>query len=213
MFLIQGDAVAMEIIRQTARGMRMYTMTFMKKFDQSFAELKAFAEPHLRRLYKEAVDSYINFRKRGTILFKAFCHNTVNFCMGLSLKSFAALTLVPAIVLLVSIDVSSKGERDAKQLRASIAAQLAHSRTNTQAAAAAAAQAAAAVRGTQLPGQSGAAASLIQNTADNKKIVPPMISADAFMSFVDNEQTPRDAEAYLREGMKAAQKIEPAAGR
>lgn len=193
------------------RGKRMQTMSFMKKFDQSFAELKAAAEPHLRRLYKEAVNGYINFRKRGTILLKAFCHNAINTCMGLSLKSFAALTLVPAVVLLFAVDVSSKGERDAVQLRAAIAAQLAHSRMNTSQAAAA--QAAAAAQQQQHATQIGAAnAALLQQAADVKKIVPPILPSEAFMSFVGDKETPRDADEYLKEGLKAAKQIEPAAG-
>lgn len=213
MFLVQGDTRSTGEQMRRIRGKRMQTMSFMKKFDQSFAELKAAAEPHLRRLYKEAVNGYINFRKRGTILLKAFCHNAINTCMGLSLKSFAALTLVPAVVLLFAVDVSSKGERDAVQLRAAIAAQLAHSRMNTSQAAAAQAAAAAQQQQQQRATQIGAAnAALLQQAADVKKIVPPILPREAFMSFVGDKETPRDADEYLKEGMKAAKQIEPAAG-
>lgn len=214
MFLVQGDTrKAWGNMARRIRGKRMQTMSFMKKFDQSVAELKAAAEPHLRRLYQEAVKGYINFRKRGTILLKAFCHNAINTCMGLSLKSFAALTLVPAVVVFFAVDVSSKGERDAVQLRAAIAAQLAHSRMNTNQAAAAQAAAAAQQQQQQHAAQIGIAnASLLQQAADVKKIVPPILPSEAFMSFVGDKETPRDADAYLKEGLKAAKQIEPAAG-
>lgn len=183
---------------------RVHTMSFAKKFDQSFAKLKADLTPVLKTLYKQAVDGYVNFHKRSTILLKAFCHNTVNICLGLSLKSFAAITLLPAVLLLATVDLSSRGERDAQQMKAAIAAQLQNTRGNTQTTHA----------GVDMQEQNkdklDAAAQKL--AGGGPRIAPPILSSDAFQTFMQQTNTARDAQAYLEESLKAAQ-IEPAAGR
>ncbi|MDP2205708.1 MAG: hypothetical protein Q8K65_05320 [Alphaproteobacteria bacterium] len=180
--------------------------SFAKKFDQSFTKLKADMTPVLKALYKQAVDGYVNLHKRGTILLKAFCHNAVNICMGLSLKSFAAITLLPVVLLLATVDLSSRGERDARQMKDVIAAQLQNTRNNTQTTHA----------GIDMQHQQktdkAAAAAAQQLAGGASRIAPPILSSEAFLAFTQETQTARDAAAYLEEARKAA-KIEPAAGR
>lgn len=180
----------------------MFYVSFAKKFDQRWAKIKADMMPVLKMAYKQAVDGYINFHKRSTILLKAFCHNAVNICMGLSLKSFAALTLLPAVLIFATVDLSSRGEKDAQKMKATIAAQLQNTRSNTQ--------------------TTHAGIDMQQQKLDSKdthllaggapKIAPPILSSDAFLAFTQETQTARDAALYLEEASKAA-KIEPAAGR
>jgi hypothetical protein len=194
---------------------QVHTMSFTEKIDQSLAKFKVVMIPLIDAFYKEAVDGYINLRKRGTILLKTFCHNAINFCMGLSVKSFAALALVPAVLLLATVDLSSRGERDAQQMKAAISAQLQNTRANTQTTHAGIdmqhTQAGKMNQAAQQT-QTGAPDAAAQRLADTKRIVPPIISSEAFLTFTQETQTARDAEAYLKEGLKAAQKMEPAAG-
>jgi hypothetical protein len=178
--------------------------SFAKKCDESFTKLKADMTPVLKVLYKQAVDGYVNLHKRGTILLKAFCHNTVNICMGLSLKSFAAITLLPAVLLLATVDLSSRGERDAQHMKAAIAAQLQNTRGNTQTTHAGVDM--------QVQNKDKMDAAAQQLAGGAPKIAPPILSSDAFQAFMQETKTARDAEAYLEESLKAAA-IEPAAGR
>lgn len=197
MFYLQGEAARPQGER------RVQTMSFSKKFDQSFAKLKADMTPVLKALYKQAVDGYVHFHKRGMILLKTFCHNAVSVCMGLSVKSFAALTLIPAVILVTTVDLSSREERNAQQMKAAIAAQLQNTRNNTQTT-----HAGVDMQKSKSDKENQAA----QQLAGAAKIIPPIVSAEAFMTFSQDLQAPRDAAAYLEESLKAA-KIEPAAGR
>lgn len=195
--------------------LRVYTMSFTKKLDQSFARFKADMTPVLKALYKEAVRNYLQLQKRGMILLKAFCHNAINTCMGLSLKSFVAITLVPAVLLVATVDLSARGERNAQQMKAAIATQLQNTRTNTQTTHAGVDMQqtqAGKVNQAAQETQAAVAKTTAQQLAGTKSLVPPIISSEAFQSFVQETKTARDAEAYLKEGLKAAQKIEPAAG-
>ncbi len=198
MFLVQGGCLGHLGERQ------LNTMSFIKNIDHSLAEFKAAMMPLLTALYKEAVDGYINLQKRGAILFKAFCHNAINLCLNLSVKSFAIMTIIPAVLLLASLDLSSRAEKEAQQMKAAMAEQRQNTRINTQ-------TMHAGVDMQQQTTVTPAAAAAAQHLAATQKIVPPLISSDAFMTFTQ-QPTPRDAEEYLKEGLKAAKKIEPAAG-
>jgi len=182
----------------------MFYVSFAKKFDQRWAKIKADMMPVLKMAYKQAVDGYINFHKRSTILLKAFCHNAVNICMGLSLKSFAALTLLPAVLIFATVDLSSRGEKDAQKMKATIAAQLQNTRTNTQAMHV----------GIDIQQQQKIDTTDADAIARHLAIGLPKIAAPVSYSenFVTSAQGTRDAGAYLDEARKAA-KIEPAAGR
>jgi hypothetical protein len=176
-------------------------MSFSKKYGQSLARITAEMTPVIKALYKEAADAYINLHKRGTALFKAFCHNAVNVCLNLSAKSFAMIALVPAGLLLATVDVSSRAEKNAQQMKTAIAAQLQNTRPNTQTSHA----------GIDMQNtQAGMANALAADLAGAARIAPPVLSSDALLTL-RQESGARDAVAYLEEGLKAAQ-VEPAAG-